>query len=109
MAITNKDIEKMAEVFATKTEFRQFKDEISSKVSNLEVGQMKLQSSYENLEAGQMKLQSNYEMLLRGQDKLLKYFEDSKIEQKVAYYQHKEHDEKLTEHEKRIVSLEAKV
>ena len=87
MVLTNKDIEKLSGVFVTKGEF---KNELSGLATKEEL------KSFKN-------------DILNGQDRIMKKLEDMSIEQKMAYSQDKRQDEKIENHEKRIIKLEEKV
>ena len=82
MSITNKDVEKLSGIFATKDDLNNFREEILIKVND---------------------------SISNSQDKIIKKLEDMSIEQKMAFSQYRRQEEKLENHESRIKVLEDKV
>lgn len=82
MALTNKDIEKLSGIFATKDDLENLRSELRSELKN---------------------------DFLTSQDIIIKKLEDIQLEQKMAYTQERRRDEKLENHETRIKKIEDKV
>ncbi len=82
MAITNKDIEKLSGVFVTKEDSKAF-------ATNEDIRELRGE-------------------FLGRFDKLFKKMEDMTIEMKMSYYQSREQGDKIENHEKRLVLLEAR-
>jgi len=104
MAITNKDIDKLSEIFATKKDLENFatkKDLLAIKKDVIGVK--------DDLVSFKDEFHGFKNDILASQDKIMKKLEDISLEQKMAYSQYKRQDEKLENHERRIVALEVKV
>ena len=93
MSIPDEDIRKLKGIFVTKEEFNLLKQDVSQLKSNTydvkeELGEFKEQTS------------TNF-------DKVMKVLEEIRTELIVSHEQYRRHDEKLENHEKRLVVLES--
>jgi hypothetical protein len=86
MVITNKDIEKLSGIFATK---KDLDDRLNNGLNNVR---------------SELK-----DQILSSEDRIMKKLEDMSIEQKMSRVQSRRHEDKIEDHEKRIKALEVKV
>ena len=93
MAITQKDIEKLSEIFATKADLEKLTEKFATKA---DLGKYMTKADFEELK---------YNYL----DKIMKKLEDFSTELKLSFSQYQRHDEKLEDHERRIKAVELKV
>ncbi|OGB87265.1 hypothetical protein A3H38_03210 [candidate division WOR-1 bacterium RIFCSPLOWO2_02_FULL_46_20] len=96
MAITNKDIEKLSEIFATKDDLKRFatKDDLKRFSTKDDLADLKSEIKDD---------------ILTSQDKIMKRLDDIVTEQRMGRLESRRHGEKLEDHETRIATLEAKV
>ncbi|MDI6731888.1 MAG: hypothetical protein QME05_04840 [Candidatus Margulisbacteria bacterium] len=95
MALTKKDLEKLSEIFATKTDLQCLRQDLG-KLSEIFATKADLQYLRRDLED----LKTEY------LDKIMKKLEDISLEQKIAFSQYKRQEEKIDNHETRIKKLE---
>jgi hypothetical protein len=96
MAITNKDIEKMKEVFATKEDLAKLKDVFATK-EDLERFETKADAAVRHNE------------VMKSLDALMKEKETAREDRTLAIGKDRDQDRRLEDHEKRITKLEVRV
>ena len=98
MALTKKDMENMKKIFATKDDLKNFATK-----KELFAVETKLDNKIEDLRT---EMNAKFNTILTGQDQILSKLEAMSMDLIVFGEQHKRHDAKLEDHEKRIATLE---
>jgi len=110
MALTQKDIKNLAEIFATKDDLKSFatKDDLKSFATK---DDLKRFATKDDLERFVTKEEFNqrFDELIGHIDWLTKAFKDMKEELTIRFGQYRRHEAQLEDHEKRIQILESKV